>query len=294
MKYLQKLAILTLLLIGLLGIDFTVHKALAAPADCGFSACTKGDIAMADATWNFIDTNHIKATFNNQSVTFTMASNERLSDIQYDAPPGTFCGGGPRGQGTIGLSWGQVKKGSNPVNGFVSIGYGPSSDCQVQTHRRSVKITNSLGPVSTDPEIGDTGTTSGLGNGSNSGTSASGTTARNSNFDNGSAACPKKNFFFIPPWHEYLTLNSKLDCAPNFSFPKDILPVALAIIDMLLRLAGFIAIISVIMAGITYITAGGAVEKTVTAKRRIYNALIGLGIVSIAAGVVAFIGNKLV
>lgn len=107
-------------------------------------------------------------------------------------------------------------------------------------------------------------------------------------------ACPKSNFFFIPPWYEYLDLHSDAGgCTPTFNFPDDILPVGLAIVDMLVRLAGFVAIVSIIIAGVTYVTAGGVVDKTATAKRRIYNSLAGLAIVSVAAGVVAFIGNKL-
>lgn len=105
---------------------------------------------------------------------------------------------------------------------------------------------------------------------------------------------PKKLFFVLPPWWEYLEGTQEFGaCVPSFSFPNDILPVGLAIVDMLLRVAGLIAIISIIVAGVAYITAGGAVEKTASARKRIYNALIGLAIVAVAAGVVAFIGNKL-
>lgn len=102
-------------------------------------------------------------------------------------------------------------------------------------------------------------------------------------------------FFFIPPWWEYIKPNKILtDCSIAFNFPNDILPVSLAIVDMLLRVAGLVAIISIIIAGVSYITAGGAVEKTASARKRIYNALIGLAIVAIASGVVAFIGNTVV
>src|SRR3989344_4521680 len=104
---------------------------------------------------------------------------------------------------------------------------------------------------------------------------------------------PKKLFFVLPPWWEYL--EGKIEfgqCTPDFTFPNDILPVSLAIVDMLLRVAGLIAIIAIIIAGVSYITAGGMVEKTASARKRIYNSLIGLAIVAVASGVVAFIGNK--
>ena len=102
-------------------------------------------------------------------------------------------------------------------------------------------------------------------------------------------------FFFFPPWWEYINPDKILaDCSIAFSFPGDILPVGLAIVDMLLRVAGLVAIVSIIIAGVGYITASGDVQKTASARKRIYNALIGLAIVAIASGVVAFIGNKLV
>lgn len=106
---------------------------------------------------------------------------------------------------------------------------------------------------------------------------------------------PKKLFFVVPPWWQYLEGKEEFGrCAPVFNFPNDIPVIGLAIVDMLLRVAGLIAIISIIIAGVSYITAAGAVEKTASARRRIYNSLIGLAIVAIASGVVAFIGNTLV
>lgn len=114
------------------------------------------------------------------------------------------------------------------------------------------------------------------------------------------AAIPCNNhaFFFIPPWWEYLPAGKFApppDCSIQFfHFPNDLLAVGLAIVDMLLRVAGLVAIVSIIIAGVAYITASGDVPKTASARKRIYNALIGLAIVAIASGFVAFIGNTLV
>ncbi len=111
----------------------------------------------------------------------------------------------------------------------------------------------------------------------------------------GGGLCPSKTFFFLPPWWEYLPKQPTLpDCSITFNFPGDLLAVSLAIVDMLLRVAGLVAIMSIIIAGVGYITAGGMVEKTASARKRIYNALIGLAVVAVASGVVAFIGNSLV
>jgi len=103
------------------------------------------------------------------------------------------------------------------------------------------------------------------------------------------------SFLGFPHWWKYL--NGARDplgkCTPAFTFPSDIWAVALAVIDMLLYLAGLVAVISIVIAGISYITAAGASDKITSARKRIQNSLIGLAIVFIAAAVVSFIGNSL-
>lgn len=104
------------------------------------------------------------------------------------------------------------------------------------------------------------------------------------------------SFFFLPPWWEYIPrahIDKLGQCVPTFAFPQDIWLVALAVADMLLRVAGFVAVIMIIVAGITYMTALGNPEKAASSRRRLYNALIGLAIALIATGLVSFIGNQL-
>jgi hypothetical protein len=102
------------------------------------------------------------------------------------------------------------------------------------------------------------------------------------------------SFFFFPSWWEYLpTQPTPPACSITFNFPSDIWAVGLALLDILLRVAGFIAIISIIIAGVGYITSSGNPENAAKARKRIYNSLIGLAIVFVASGAVAFIGNKL-
>jgi len=106
---------------------------------------------------------------------------------------------------------------------------------------------------------------------------------------------PNHSFFGFPSWWEYL--NVEVDplgkCAPAFSFPNDILAVGLAIVDILLRFAGIAAVISIIIAGITYITAAGSADKITASRKRIVNSMIGLAIVLVASAVVSFIGNSI-
>ena len=112
------------------------------------------------------------------------------------------------------------------------------------------------------------------------------------------AACAADNFFFfLPPWYKYLALSNKLDASCNlnnsFVFPADIWLIGLAVLDMLLRLAGFVAVVSIIISGVMYIFASGNPEKAASARKRIYNSLIGLAIALVATAFVSFIGNSL-
>ncbi len=101
-------------------------------------------------------------------------------------------------------------------------------------------------------------------------------------------------FFFLPKWWLYITTgeinNITHVCEPTTKIPDDLWKVGLAVIDMILTAAGFIAVISIIIAGLMYITAGGEPQKAASARTRIYNALIGLAIVFVGIAVVRFIG----
>ncbi|HEX5447726.1 MAG TPA: hypothetical protein VFW90_00800 [Candidatus Saccharimonadales bacterium] len=109
------------------------------------------------------------------------------------------------------------------------------------------------------------------------------------------------HFFFLPTWWKYL--NTYYDplgqCSPAFTDANGtfhliyILFVGLAVIDMLLRLAGFVAVVSIIASGAQYIFANGNPEKAAGARRRLYNSLIGLGIALVATAVVSFIGKQI-
>lgn len=111
------------------------------------------------------------------------------------------------------------------------------------------------------------------------------------------ATCTGKNlFFFLPVWYKYLLpdkMNSACQLTDSFHFPNDIWLIALAVLDMLIRIAGFVAVISIIISGIMYITSTGEPEKAASARRRLTNSLIGLAIALVATSFVAFIGNKL-
>lgn len=106
----------------------------------------------------------------------------------------------------------------------------------------------------------------------------------------------QNSFFFLPHWWQYMPsfkVDALYQCVPNLNFPSSVLPVGLAVLDMLLRLAGFAAVIAIMISGIQYIAAQGNPEKAASARKMLYNALIGLGIAFTATLFVAFIGNNL-
>lgn len=112
------------------------------------------------------------------------------------------------------------------------------------------------------------------------------------------AACdPGKLWFGLPVWYKYLnmtTVNDRCQLADSFAFPADLALVALAVLEIVLRLAGLVAIAFVIYGGIQFVTSQGEPEAAKHARQTIINALIGLLIALFATTLVAFVGTRLV
>lgn len=104
------------------------------------------------------------------------------------------------------------------------------------------------------------------------------------------------SFFGFPPWWKYIrsgNYDGVGNCTPSVTFPTGIWNITFAVIDMLLYLAGIVAVVSIIIAGTGYITAAGNAESITKSRKRIINSLIGLAIVIIASAAVSFIGNAI-
>jgi hypothetical protein len=110
------------------------------------------------------------------------------------------------------------------------------------------------------------------------------------------SSCKANGFFGLPPWYKYLDTSQVGDTCDivNFRFEDDFWKIGLAVLEMLLRVAGMVAVFMIIFSGVSYIMASGEPEKAAAARRRLYNSLIGLAIALVATGFVAFIGNKLI
>ncbi len=122
-----------------------------------------------------------------------------------------------------------------------------------------------------------------------------------------------RNFFGLEPWYNFMpsseirpkndpndscgikcfnifTQGDKNDCGETAS---DVPGVLLAIVDDLLRIAGIVAIVFVIMGSFEYAGSRGNSEKAASAQSTIISALTGLAVALVAVALVSFIGNKL-
>jgi hypothetical protein len=122
--------------------------------------------------------------------------------------------------------------------------------------------------------------------------------------------CSGGGFFGVPTWYEYLANSQFMDSSCHFVNASQaqitawgltagqywsavVILIALAVLDIVLRIAGLVAFAYVFYGGARYITSHGEPDKTKQAQESIVNALIGLVIALAATTVVSFIGNKL-
>lgn len=113
------------------------------------------------------------------------------------------------------------------------------------------------------------------------------------------AACtPGKGSLFLPTWYKYLEGKEDLadtgKCTIVFTFPDDVGKILLALIDILLRVGGLVAVVFVVYGGFNYITSQGQPDNTKSARQMIINALIGVVITTIATVIVAFVGRSFI
>jgi hypothetical protein len=69
--------------------------------------------------------------------------------------------------------------------------------------------------------------------------------------------------------------------------------VAIAILDILLRIAGIVAFVFIVVAGFKFVLSEGDSNKAKDARNTALNAAIGLGIAIVATGIVSFIGRSI-
>lgn len=124
-------------------------------------------------------------------------------------------------------------------------------------------------------------------------------------------ACDKRSSFLnLPPWYAYLDVGPKTnkegkvidECAitgpvnpdnGEFSFTLALPRIALAVVEILLRVAGIVTFGFVVYGGFRYITSQGEPDALKQAQGTIINALVGMVIVILAVTIVAFTGSVL-
>lgn len=100
-------------------------------------------------------------------------------------------------------------------------------------------------------------------------------------------------FLGFPTWYRYLKPQfSNGECVLDVTIPDDLGRIGLAVVEIMLRAGGLIAVGFAIYGGFKYIISQGEPDKTKSARQTIQNAIIGILITTIATGVVAFIGRE--
>lgn len=113
------------------------------------------------------------------------------------------------------------------------------------------------------------------------------------------ACSPGGNFLNFPTWYKYLDCDrvaDKLTPHLDLSSPEktaQLSLVGLALIEILLRIAGIVAIGFVIYGGYQFILSQGEPERAAAARNTIINAIIGLAIAISATGIVVFVASNL-
>lgn len=117
-------------------------------------------------------------------------------------------------------------------------------------------------------------------------------------------ACSSSGFFGIPTWYKYLQSGGYMVDENNvcqLSAPGGIqannfevvVLIGFGVLDILIRIAGLVAVGFVVYGGVLYVLSRGEPDKAKKALGTIINALIGLVIAVVAAAIVAFLGGRL-
>lgn len=109
-------------------------------------------------------------------------------------------------------------------------------------------------------------------------------------------------FLGMPTWYKYL--NPRIEpvgpdgantCVIDFTFSAAAIGgILLAVFEILLRIAGIVAIVFVIWGGVKMQTSLGNPEQLAGARTTLINALVGLVIVISATAIVNFIGHNII
>lgn len=107
----------------------------------------------------------------------------------------------------------------------------------------------------------------------------------------------------LPKWYKYIphhfdgtdcVLQADTDGDGEADLDKVVPAVLLAVVEILLRIVGILAVIFVIYGGFQYLTSTGEPDKAKAGRTTIINALVGLMIAMLATAIVNLIGRNIV
>jgi hypothetical protein len=113
---------------------------------------------------------------------------------------------------------------------------------------------------------------------------------------NGSRCSPGSGGLPLPTWYQYLPgqqVNGQCEIKTEGLGGKVVILILMGIFDILLYVAGVIAVLMVIWGGYKLLTSDGEPQKIAAARTTIFNALVGLVIAVIASQIVGFIAGGL-
>lgn len=106
------------------------------------------------------------------------------------------------------------------------------------------------------------------------------------------ASCKDANFLNFPSWYKYIRDPS--DCKSiRIDSLTDMWLIVAAVVEILLRVAGLMAVGFVMYGGFRYVTSQAEPDAVNKARQTIINALIGLVIAILAAVTVGFIAGSI-
>ncbi len=100
----------------------------------------------------------------------------------------------------------------------------------------------------------------------------------------------------LPTWYQYLPgekVNGECDITTKDLGGKVVILILMGVFDILLYLAGLIAVVMVIWGGFKLLTSNGEPQKLAAARTTIFNALVGLVIAAVASQIVGLIAGGL-
>jgi hypothetical protein len=107
-------------------------------------------------------------------------------------------------------------------------------------------------------------------------------------------ACLDPSINTVPTWYKYLDGEEFGGrCSPIISIPESIIPILMAIFEILLYIGGVVAVVFVIYGGIQYIISQGEPDRIRGARTTIINALVGLVIVILSTAIVNLIARNI-